>query len=105
MTEASRRVAGGDLPGAFRWLERAHVLGQARFRTHLRVHAAMLRTAWRQRDRREIRGQILRIALVPLGHLLGRLPIGNTGGANVSAFEPMAIPPELDRLMKEPADS
>jgi hypothetical protein len=27
--------------------------------------------------------------------------MGNTGGANVSAFKPMAIPPELKRLIEE----
>jgi hypothetical protein len=43
----------------------------------------------------------MRIALVPVGHLLGRLPVGNTGGANVSAFKPMAIPPELERLFED----
>ena len=46
-------------------------------------------------------GQLMRIALVPVGHLFGRLPVGNTGGANVSAFKPMAIPPELERLIED----
>jgi hypothetical protein len=46
-----------------------------------------------------VSGQVLRIALVPLGHLLGRLPRGNTGAANVSAFAPMAIAPDIERLL------
>jgi hypothetical protein len=29
------------------------------------------------------------------------LPVGNTGGANVSAFKSMAIPPELERLIED----
>ena len=53
-------------------------------------------------DMRELRGQVRRIALVPVGHLVGRLPMGNTGGANVSAFEWMAIPPDLERLLEDP---
>ena len=43
----------------------------------------------------------LGIALVPVGHLVGRLPVGNTGGSNVSAFKPMAIPPDLERLIED----
>lgn len=104
MGEASRQVGEGDAAGAFRSLERAHVLGQSRFGPHVRVHVAMLRVAWSRRDGREISGQCLRLALVPLGHLVGRLPLGNTGGANVSAFAPMPIPPDLERLMNDTPD-
>ena len=52
-------------------------------------------------DRREVAGQLMLIALVPMGHLVGRLPVGNTGGSNVSAFKPMAIPPDLERLIED----
>lgn len=101
MSEASRLLATGDAPAAFARLERAHVLGQRDFGPHLRVHARMLRVAWSRGDGREVRGQVLRLALVPLGHLLGRLPLGNTGGANVSAFQPMDVPAELQRLLDD----
>jgi hypothetical protein len=70
-------------------LEAAHIVGQTRFGPHLRVHVAMLNLAWQSKDLPELAGQMFRIALVPLGHLIGRLPIGNPGRANVSAFEPM----------------
>lgn len=84
----------------FAALERADVLGQRDFSAHLRVHGWMLRVGWETGDWREVVGQLMRLALVPLGHLVGRLPIGNTGGANVSAFAPMAIPPDLKRLLQ-----
>ena len=61
----------------------------------------MLLIGWSAGDRRQVMGQLMRIALVPVGHLAGRLPVGNTGGANVSAFKPMAIPPELERLISD----
>ncbi|MDZ4127794.1 MAG: DUF3703 domain-containing protein [Hydrogenophaga sp.] len=32
---------------------------------------------------------------MPLGHLLGRLPLGNTGRSHVGAFRPMQVAPEL----------
>jgi hypothetical protein len=101
MVDANLTFAAGDAATAFALLERAHVLGQREFGRHLRVHFHMLRVAWAMRGADEIRGQLLRIALVPVGHLVGRLPIGNTGGSNVSAFKPMAIPPDLERLLED----
>lgn len=76
-----------------RWLqlEAAHVVGQTRFLPHLETHWLMLGQAWRQRQTREMAGQLMRLVLVPLGHLTGRLPIGNPGRSDVSAFRPMAL--------------
>ena len=72
-----------------RWrTERAHVLASATSGRHSRVHLTMLRAAWALRDGRELRGQLLRLSLVPLGHLFRRLPLGNTGRLDVSAFAP-----------------
>jgi arylesterase / paraoxonase len=87
--EKSNRV------GAFSHLERAHIIGQLGFLSHFSVHIAMVRFALSARDWREIRGQLLRLAATIPGHLFGWLPIGNTGGANVSALKPMPIPPDL----------
>jgi hypothetical protein len=99
LTGARLRYRAGDLRTSFALLERAHVLGQRRLGRHLRVHGWMLKVGWALRDWREVRGQLLRLALTPLGHLTGRLPIGNTGGANVSAFASMPIPDELRALL------
>jgi hypothetical protein len=101
LVQAGQCIARGDAPSAFAALEQAHVIGQRDFVQHLRVHWRMLHVGWAARDLREVTGQLFRIALVPIGHLAGRLPVGNTGGANVSAFKPMAIRPELVRLLKE----
>jgi hypothetical protein len=100
LTGARLRYRAGDLRTCFALLERAHVLGQRRLGRHLRVHASMLKVGWALRDWREVRGQLLRLALTPLGHLTGRLPVGNTGGANVGAFAPMPIPDDLRRLLE-----
>jgi hypothetical protein len=83
--------------GDERWLllEAAHVVGQTRFVPHFETHGRMLQLAWRRRDWREVAGQALRLLLVPLGHLSGRLPIGNPGSASVSAFRPMALRPDI----------
>jgi hypothetical protein len=93
--------AAGRFVAAFRDFERAHVLGQPDFWRHWPVHLWMLRVAWRRRNRREIVGQLQRLALTPLGHLTGRLPLGNTGGANVSAFKPMSLPEDLARYFRK----
>lgn len=87
----ARFEASANEPPAARWpwLEAAHVLGQTALGLHWRSHTAMLRYALQLRDRREVAGQLLRLALVPLGHLLQRLPIGNIGRAHVPALRPM----------------
>ncbi len=92
-----------DAPPAQRWqwLEAAHVLGQNSLPLHWRSHTAMLRYGWALRDGREATGQLLRLALVPLGHLLARLPLGNTGRSHVSAFRPMVPSAEVVALMDQ----
>lgn len=89
----------GDAAAAYTAFERAHVLGQPRTRTHVRSHLAFLHWAIRQRDAREIVGQVLRIAAAALFTWLW-MPRGNTGGARVSAFRPMPVPTEISNLMK-----
>ncbi len=101
MSDAALFLANGEPKLCFAALERAHVLGQRAFVPHLRVHLQMLRAGWSTGDRREVSGQLLRIALVPIGHLVGGLPVGNTGGANVSAFRPMPVPPDLQGLLED----
>lgn len=87
---------------AQRWrlLMAAHVAGQYRLRLHWDSHARMLDQAWRERDLREVAGQLLRLALVPLGHALQRLPAGNVGRATVSAFAPMQPPSDVESLLR-----
>ena len=55
------RAAEQDSAREFAHLERAHVLGQASTREHVRVHWRMLKWAWRHRDAREFAGQTFRI--------------------------------------------
>src|SRR3954466_3095120 len=85
----------GDAEREWHHLERAHVLSQPRAGLHLRTHLAMLGAGVRRRDRREIVGQLLRLVVAGPGSLTGRYPVGNTGGADVSALAPMPIPEDL----------
>lgn len=96
---AERALANNSLAKAFAHLERAHVLGQWYVRPHLRAHVGMLRVGWRQRDLREILGQLIRIPGGMIGSAIGRVPRGNTGGAGVSALRRLPIPPDLKDLL------
>jgi hypothetical protein len=81
-------------------LERAHILSQPLAGAHVRTHLAMLAYALRRRDRHEIVGQVLRVIVAGPGSWTGRYPVGNTGGANVSAFRPMPVPDDLRPLLE-----
>src|SRR4051794_818837 len=84
--------AGGDLASEWRHLERAHILSQPMAGPHVRTHLAMLGSGVRRRDFREILGQLVRIVVAAPGSWTGRYPVGNTGGADVSALHPMPVP-------------
>ena len=88
----------GDLDAAFHNLERAHILGQRSARLHVRSHIGMLGIAWRRRDAREFAGQLTRIVAAAVFSRLW-VPVGNTGGANVSAMRPMPVPPDLQAIL------
>lgn len=100
--ECSRAVAAenmADWPTAEMHWSRAHILGQPRVGPHLRTHLALARMYLRQNRFGDAFGQWLRFALVVPGTLLHRLPAGNTGLSNVSAFKPMPVPEDLARLI------
>ncbi|GAA6137539.1 hypothetical protein NBRC116583_12860 [Arenicella sp. 4NH20-0111] len=94
MQLAKRLFESRDYSRCFKHLERAHVLGQSYYLPHVLSHYWMLRVGLRQRNSREIVGQLLRI-LGSAGSLVGWIPIGNTGGANVSPFKSMTVPSDL----------
>ena len=100
MAQFNTAQAKGDVPSAWRALERAHIISQPYLALHLANHVAMLGYAIEQRDGREVIGQLVRLALAPLGALSGRIPTGNTGRSNVSAFHAMPIPKDLADKMQ-----
>ena len=94
-------VEAGDDDRAWHHLERVHIVSQPFLGPHLNSHGAMLQFAIKQRDWGEVLGQIVRIILAPLGALTGRLPVGNIGRSNVSAFAPMPIPADLADALRQ----
>ena len=103
LAEEYRRAAKAldeqNFEEAWHHLERAHVVAQDRLGPHCVSHWRMLELAWRTRDWHELVGQIFRLFLAPIGNITGRLPTGNSGRSNVSAFARMEIEPEISRVL------
>lgn len=98
MAAAGTAKASGDLDAAFAHLERAHILSQRSTWAHTRAHLGMFAIGWRRRDLRELFGQLLRIPAALTKSLIW-VPVGNTGGANVSAIKPMPVPADLKNYL------
>jgi hypothetical protein len=87
--------AAGDPATSFHHLERAHVLGQASTIQHVRAHYHMLEWSIRQGNAGEFVAQVLRIIVAAMKTAIKAVPVGNTGGSGVGAFQSMAVPKDL----------
>jgi hypothetical protein len=83
----------------WRHLERAHILGQPYPVAHTEVHWKMLRFGIKMKNGKEIIGQIPRLLVGGVKSFVGKIPVGNTGGANVPALRPMEIPQDLAAII------
>ena len=100
LIESRQARKSKDFDRCWTLLEDAHVLSQPWALLHVRVHGSMFVTAMLQRDVREVRGQLSRIAVAGPGSLSGRYPTGNTGRARVPATQPMPIAGELAEVLQ-----
>ena len=89
-----------NLPSAWRHLERAHIIGQPWPGEHTYVHWLMLNFGFRIKNGKEILGQIPRLLVGGVKSFVGKIPVGNTGGANVPLLRTMEIPQDIQELMK-----
>lgn len=80
---------------SWRHLERAHILGQPYPVEHTAVHWKMLKFGIKVKNRREIIGQLPRLLVGGVKSFVGKIPVGNTGGANVPPLQPMEIPEDI----------
>lgn len=92
-----RKVGNFNL--SFHHYERAHILGQKYTIPHIKSHLGMLYIGYLRKDVREIFGQCVRVLAALIFSKLW-VPVGNTGGANVSALKPMPLPDDLLELLK-----
>ena len=99
LDSASSLLSEGKPDAAFRHLENAHILGQESTCFHVLVHLHMAGWAIRQRDGREFFGQMLRIVGAAALTAIGHVPIGNTGGSNISPFKSLPLSDEHKHII------
>ncbi|WP_290795720.1 DUF3703 domain-containing protein [Flavihumibacter sp. UBA7668] len=90
----------GNLPQAWRQLERAHILGQPWLVQHNHVHWLMLKFGISIKSRKEILGQLLRLIFGGVKSFVGKVPTGNTGGSDVPPLKKMELPEDLENLLR-----
>ncbi|WP_405412196.1 DUF3703 domain-containing protein [Maribacter sp. Asnod1-A12] len=88
-----------DLTRAWHHLERSHVLGQSYPFQHTYSHWLMLKFGFRQKKFEEVLGQLMRLLVGGWKSFIDRVPIGNTGGSNVSPMKKMEIPRDLTLIL------
>lgn len=86
---------------AWRHLERAHILGQRYPLEHSWVHWQMFLFGLAIKDYKEILGQIPRLLFGGVKSFVGRIPVGNPGGANVPPLRPYPIDEELQEVFRK----
>ena len=89
----------GELTAAWHHLERAHIIGQSYPYQHSYVHWKMLQFGIRIKSVKEVIGQIPRLLVGGIKSFVGKIPVGNTGGANVPMLKAMEVTEDLKRLM------
>lgn len=89
----------GQFAEAFQHLEVAHVLGQQYVAPHIQTHYWMLKIGLKRRSLPEIWGQVIRIGLGAIGSAVGIVPVGNTGGTNISMFKRLPVERNIQSLI------
>jgi len=88
----------GALPEAWKHLERAHIIGQKYPYAHSIVHWRMLQFGIRIKSGKEIVGQLPRLLVGGVKSFVGKVPVGNPGGANVPPMRPYPIEQDLQDI-------
>jgi Protein of unknown function (DUF3703) len=86
---------------AWHHLERAHVMVQKYPFAHSKVHWEMLKFGIKLKNTKEIMGQIPRLIFGGVKSFVGKVPIGNPGGANVPPLKPFEIEQEIIEIFKK----
>jgi hypothetical protein len=102
LQEAKRLLSENRLQECWRHYERAHIIGQRYPLQHSYVHWQMLKFGIKIKSTKEVLGQITRLVFGGVKSFVGKVPIGNTGGANVPPLKPMEIPDDLAAIINNP---
>lgn len=90
--------ARGEVRQAWSHLERAHIIGQRNPFAHTYVHWKMLQFGFRIKSSKEILGQIPRLIFGGIKSFVGKIPVGNPGGANVPPLKSFPVEKELQDM-------
>lgn len=101
MMAARRSYRRREDGNAMRHLEIARVMGQQYVAPHVATHYWMLKIGLRRRSPLQAWGQLLRIVLGAIGSAVGTVPVGNTGGTNISMFRRLPVDPAIQRLLEK----
>ena len=88
----------GNLKNAWNHLERAHIIGQKYPYAHTFVHWKMLQFGFKIKSGKEIIGQIPRLIFGGVKSFVGKIPVGNPGGADFPPLKPFPIEQELQDI-------
>lgn len=90
-----------EYTAAWKHLERSHILGQAYPYEHTYSHWLMLKFGFRQKNAKEVLGQLLRLAVGGWKSFIDHIPTGNTGGSNVPPLKKMELPQDLNIILNQ----
>jgi len=91
----------GHLQVAWQHLERAHIIGQRYPFAHSYVHWKMLQFGFKIKSAKEVFGQIPRLVFGGVKSFVGKVPVGNPGGANVPPLKPFPIAEDIQEIFKQ----
>ena len=95
VAKAKKLIGNHHYSAGWHHLERAHILAQPYAIEHTAVHWKMICFGFKIKNTKEVIGQIPRLLFGGAKSFVGKIPIGNTGGANVPPLQPMEIPDDL----------
>ena len=93
---AKEHLKNGDFKKSYYHFENAHILGQKHIWRHTLSHYWMLIFGLKTKNSKEIIGQIFRVIASLLFTTIW-VPVGNTGGTNISPIKPIPIRKELTK--------
>lgn len=104
MNMAKKFYFKSDYDSCYQHLERAHILGQRNYITHVNNHFWMCKVGLKQGDGREVVGQVVRMIMSVFSLLdssfFHTVPVGNTGRARVNPIKAMPVPDDLAKYFK-----
>lgn len=98
LVKFKKELSNGNLKRAWNHLERAHIIGQKYPLEHTFVHWKMLHFGIKIKSRKEVVGQIPRLIFGGVKSFVGKVPVGNPGGANVPPLKSFPIEKELEEI-------